>query len=86
MKYFENKGNFQEGLNDPCFEIESEYGSFHFIFKEIKLMESFGNDLQRHTKMRVIHLVILVLIEILLGKHLKILRSEVTLVKTILEE
>ena len=32
---------FQEGLNGPCFEIESEYGSFHFIFKEIKLMKSF---------------------------------------------
>ena len=60
MKYFENKGSFQEGLNDPCFEIESEYGSFHFIFKEIKLMKSFGNVLQNHTRKRVIHLVDLV--------------------------
>ena len=47
MKYFENKGSFQEGLNDPCFEIESEYGSFQFIFKEIKLMKSFGNVFAR---------------------------------------
>ena len=68
MEYFENKGSFQEGLNDPCLEIESEYGSFHFIFKEIKLMKSFGNDLQGHTRMRVTHLVNLVLREKKFGK------------------
>ena len=81
MKYFENKEGFQEGLNDPCFEIESEYGSFHFIFKEIKLMKSVGNVLPGHTRMRVIHWVNLVLREKVLGNHFKLLRSEVTLVK-----
>ena len=72
MKYFEYKESFQERLNGPCFEIESEYGSFHFIFKEIKLMKSLlKNVLQGHSRMRVTHLVNLVLREISLGSILR---------------
>ena len=68
LKEFENKGSFQEGLNDPCFEIRSGYGSSHFIFKEIKLHKPFGNVLQGHNRMRVTHLVNLVFKSNKLGK------------------
>ena len=49
-------------------------------------MKSFENVLQGHPRMRVTHLVNLVLREINLGSHFKILRSEVTLVKIIWKE
>ena len=65
-KDFISLNSLKINWNDPCFEIESEYGSFNFIFKEIKLMKSFGNVLQGHTRMRVIHLVNLVLREMIL--------------------
>ena len=44
-------------------------------------MKSFENVLQGHTRMRVTHLVNLVLREINLGNHFELLRSEVTLVE-----
>ena len=63
------------------FEIRSEYGSFHFNFKEIKLHEILWNCFARSPQNEVTHLVDLVLREINLGNHFKLLRSEVTLVK-----